>query len=119
MNREHHYLLSWISLLLSSSPIQAINADSAIGDWQERRLMQPSADELKWEQAGNIMIYDGLTDRLVSKAMDKHFHRIGSMTSAVIRYRTQPRVSSLRKTTAADNRLIISQLHRQRASQPR
>lgn len=79
MNREHHYLLSWISLLLSSSPIQAINADSAIGDWQERRLMQPSADELKWEQAGNIMIYDGLTDRLVSKAMDKHFHRIGSM----------------------------------------
>jgi hypothetical protein len=79
MNRKYHYLLSWITLLLSSSPIQAVNADSTTRDWQERRLMQPSADELKWEQAGNIMIYDGLTDRQVSEAMDKHFNRIESM----------------------------------------
>jgi hypothetical protein len=79
MNRKHHYPLCCITLLLSSASFQAVHADSRIKDWQERRLMQPSVDELQWEQAGNVMIYDGLTDSQVSAAMDKHFDRIESM----------------------------------------
>jgi hypothetical protein len=77
---KHNYpiLPGCLGILLSALTIQ-----SAIGeetnDWQSRRLMHPTADELNWEQSGNIMIYDGMTDRQVSAAMDDHFGRIQSM----------------------------------------
>jgi hypothetical protein len=68
-----------ISLLLIALQIPTALGDESADDWQNRRLMQPSSEEISWERAGNIMIYDGLTDRQVAGAMDGQFQRIESM----------------------------------------
>ena len=68
-----------ISLLLIAFQLPSALGDTPANEWQNRRLMQPSPEEVQWEQAGNIMIYDGLTDRQVAVAMDNQFKRIGSM----------------------------------------
>ncbi len=79
MSKRFHHHFGILALLFFTGQCQADIGDAGVGDWQQRRLMQPSPDELLWEQAGRIMIYDGLTDRHVSDAMDRHFERIQSM----------------------------------------
>jgi hypothetical protein len=68
-----------LSLLLLIFQTQTAIGDQPATDWQQRRLMQPSPEEVRWEQSGNIMIYDGLTDRQVALALDGHFPRIETM----------------------------------------
>ena len=60
------------ALLLGSAPATA-------GDWQEKMLLNPSDSQLKLEQRGRVMIYDGLTDKQIASAMDAQFDRIESM----------------------------------------
>lgn len=48
-------------------------------DWQVRRLFQPTTEEVEHERQGAIMIYDGLTDRHVERALERAFPRVGSM----------------------------------------
>lgn len=48
-------------------------------DWQNQRLLQPSATQLTNERRGQVFIYDGLNERVVERAMDEHFERIDSM----------------------------------------
>lgn len=78
MQRKYPILPGCLGILLSAAAIQTAIGEEA-SDWQSRRLMHPTADELSWEQSGNIMIYDGMTDRQVSAAMDGNFGRIQSM----------------------------------------
>ena len=59
-------------VLLGSAPATA-------GDWQEKMLLNPSDSQLKLEQRGRVMIYDGLTDKQIASAMDAQFDRIESM----------------------------------------
>ena len=47
--------------------------------WQQRRLEQPTEAELQWEGAGHVMIYEGMKDREVERAMDHHFNRVEGM----------------------------------------
>ena len=47
--------------------------------WQQRRLEQPTEAELQWEGAGHVMIYEGMKDREVERAMDHHFNRVQGM----------------------------------------
>ena len=35
--------------------------------------------ELRWERSGHVMIYEGMTDREVERAMSHHFDRIQGM----------------------------------------
>ncbi|MEJ2693619.1 MAG: hypothetical protein P8166_11315 [Candidatus Thiodiazotropha sp.] len=52
-----------ITALLFATQIQAAGGDSNAKEWQQRRLLQPSEEELRLEQAGRAMIYQGLTGR--------------------------------------------------------
>jgi hypothetical protein len=47
--------------------------------WQQRRLEQPSEQELQWERSGHVMIYEGMKDREVERAMTHHFDRVQGM----------------------------------------
>lgn len=47
--------------------------------WQQRRLEQPSERELQWERSGHVMIYEGMLDREVERAMTHHFDRVQGM----------------------------------------
>lgn len=66
-------LATGITTLLSAA------GPAAAGDWQEKLLFNPLDSQLKLEQRGRIMIYDGLTDKQIAKAMDTQFDRIESM----------------------------------------
>ncbi len=79
MKKRYHYLFGCLTLLLFANLAQSALGDGAGEEWQQRRLMQPTQADLRWERAGHIMIYDGLTDRQVAAAMDGHFSRIQSM----------------------------------------
>lgn len=47
--------------------------------WQTNRLFTPTARQLEMEHKGSVVIYDGLTDVMVEKALDQDFNRIQSM----------------------------------------
>ena len=55
------------------------SADASLHQWELRRLNEPTERERAHERAGNVYIYDGLTDREVDKALDAHFERIDYM----------------------------------------
>ena len=47
--------------------------------WQQRRLEQPTEAELQWERNSHVMIYVGMEDREVERAMSHHFDRVQGM----------------------------------------
>ena len=66
--------LAWIPTILMMYPGLVI-----AGDWQEKLLFNPPESQLKAEQHGRIMIYDGLKDTQIRKAMHTQFDRIESI----------------------------------------
>ena len=65
-------LASTIMLLCAARPVTA-------NDWQEKLLFNPPDSQLKLEQRGRIMIYDGLTDKQIARVFDTQFDRIEAM----------------------------------------
>ena len=57
----------------------SISPAAAQDSWQERMLFVPPPSQLELEKRGRIMIYDGLTDKQIGKALDTQFERIESM----------------------------------------
>jgi hypothetical protein len=55
-------------------------------DWQQSRLLHPSAGQRQREASGRVFIYDGLDYATVQQAMDEHFDRIDSMMFTGIRH---------------------------------
>jgi hypothetical protein len=65
---------------LGGTPAAAANADpSSMKSWQMDRLFAPTQYDLKREAKGRVMIYDGLADRDVERALDKQFDRLEHM----------------------------------------
>lgn len=50
-----------------------------IEKWQNNRLFQPTSGQKAQEAKGKVVIYDGLTDATVDKALDQNFDRIQNM----------------------------------------
>lgn len=59
----------------ASAASREINADP----WQMERLFTPSKSDLALEHEGQVMIYSGLLDTEVEKALDMFFDRIEAM----------------------------------------
>ena len=58
---------------------EAWDPQDSLEQWLLRRLNEPTARELAHERQGNVYVYDGLTDREVDQAMNRHFDRIEFM----------------------------------------
>ena len=86
MKPIHQRFVGFLMIISAISQLQAALGDSSTNDWQLRRLMEPTQEEILTEQEGQIMIYSGLTDKQVETALDRHFDRIQGMmfTSTVI-----------------------------------
>ena len=54
-------------------------AASSSESWQMKRLLHPTDAVLASEKKGKIIIYSGLTDKVVDKALDENFDRIDAM----------------------------------------
>jgi hypothetical protein len=72
--------------LLGGVPASALVAEAPgaevpvyADNWQLRRLMQPTEGELLREARGEVVIYDGLTDKQIESALSLHPQRIRSM----------------------------------------
>ena len=67
----------WIGLLLLGASGLAAGAD--VRDIELRRLLAPTAAELRAEAVGRIYIYDGLRESDIAQAMDEEFERVENM----------------------------------------
>jgi hypothetical protein len=67
----------------------ADSAQANLEQWLLRRLNEPTERERAHEREGNVYIYDGLTDRNVDQALNRHFDRIEHMMFVGTR-RTDP-----------------------------
>jgi len=81
-------LLTFVAALafMAGVPVSAAMAETPgaevpvyADNWQLRRLMQPTEGELLREVQGEVVIYDGLTDKQIELAMSLHPQRIRSM----------------------------------------
>ena len=54
-------------------------AADANGGFQYRALFSPTSAQLKAEDRGRVMIYDGLDNAVVERALDEQFDRIEHM----------------------------------------
>jgi hypothetical protein len=63
----------------TTDPAVTAAAVTHASKWQLRRLMEPTSAELARELAGEVVIYDSLTDKEVEAAMSAHPERIRNM----------------------------------------
>jgi len=78
-----HRLLVW--LLLGAVLLPPAMAEGANERFQYNALFNPTTGQLKAEARGRVMIYDGLDNAAVERALDEQFERIEHMMFIRIR----------------------------------
>jgi hypothetical protein len=71
--------LMLIGLLLCAAPGLSAAAAGANDDFQYNTLFNPTRAQLNAEGRGRVMIYDGLDEAVVDRALDEQFDRIEHM----------------------------------------
>jgi hypothetical protein len=71
--------LMFIVLLMGILLAPLARAADANDGFQYNALFNPSPAQLKAEERGRVMIYDGLGNAVVERALDQQFGRIGHM----------------------------------------
>jgi len=66
-------------LAIAATSMLTTNVQAELLDWYKQQLFEPSSQQLAMEQNGRIMIYDGLRDKDVQRALDEQFDRVESM----------------------------------------
>jgi len=66
-------------VMLTVTNVAHANEFESPNNWQMSRLFHPTEADLASEKKGRIMIYDGVTDKTVDRALDEHFDRIGAL----------------------------------------
>lgn len=78
-------VITTLFLVLLAGSIQAEESSDDLAlletadKWQTNRLFKPTDYHHKKESQGQIVIYDGLRDTTVKKALDTNFNRIENM----------------------------------------
>lgn len=67
-------LITTVTASLCAGTIRADNLD-----WHKQQLFAPTGQQLAMEARGQVMIYDGLHDTDVTRALDEQFDRVDSM----------------------------------------
>ena len=65
------------TVILFALTLQAAYADG--NAWQMTNLFEPSPAQIEREQKGHVMIYHGIKDTDVHRAMDEQFERVETM----------------------------------------
>jgi hypothetical protein len=79
-------ITSLITAAVVTTSLHCGDARADLNDWYMQQLFEPSKTQLAMEGRGRVMIYKGLRDTDVQRALDEKFGRIESMlfTSTVV-----------------------------------
>ena len=88
MNTQANNNYSAVVTNILAASLLALSATSAFAEnsFYEKTLFTPSDSMLKAEARGRIMIYDGMDNETVNRAMDEQFDRIDNMMFTRIHY---------------------------------
>ena len=70
-------LITPATVILLASALPAANADD--NSWQTATLFEPNPAQIEREQKQHVMIYHGMKDTDVRRAMNEQFNRIENM----------------------------------------
>jgi hypothetical protein len=77
--RARSFAAAAVALALFAAHHASYAEPPSAHSWQMKRLFKPTAADLKSEARGRVMIYDGLTDTTVERALREQFHRVDAM----------------------------------------
>lgn len=76
----------FILSLVAGFGLSLFASAQAYDEYQYKMLLHPTPEMLEAEGRGYIMIYDGLENELVERALTEQFDRIGNMMFVGTRY---------------------------------